>query len=144
MSKLRVRDCMREGVIACAPETGLGEVARMMRDREISAVVVVDRGVVVGVISQTDLVNAAFVEPYMRFWRGVTARHVMTAPVVSIGPDAPLDAAVALLRARRIHRIVVTEPGTNGERPVGILSLTDLARHLGAEALADVSKETTA
>lgn len=143
MSERRVRDCMREGVIACAPETGLGEVARIMRDREISAVVVVDRGVAVGVISQTDLVNAAFVEPYMRFWRGVTARHVMTTPVVSIGPDAPLGAAIALLRARRIHRLVVTEPATHGERPVGILSLTDLARRLGAEALADASQATT-
>ena len=137
MPELRVRDCMHEGVVVCTPETGLGEVARIMRDREISAVVVVDRGAAVGVVSQTDLVNAAFVEPYMRFWRGVTARHVMTTPVVSIRPEALLSSALALLQAHRIHRLVVTEPGAIGERPVGSLSLTEHPPEHGLEVLGE-------
>jgi CBS domain-containing protein len=127
---LAVRTCMHEGVVTCAPEAGLDEVAAIMRERGISAVVVMEDGAALGLISKTDLVNAAFIEPYLRYWRGMAARHLMTSPVVSIGLDAPLGEALALLRSRRIHRLVVTVPGEAGERPAGILSLSDVVRVL--------------
>ena len=130
MPDLTVRACMHEGVISCGPDTSLEEVAETMSTRGISALVVMEGKRAVGVISKTDLVNAAFVQPYMRHWPGMSARHLMTAPVISIGPDTPLADAVRLLEKRRIHRLVVTEPTAEGERPVGILSLTDVARVL--------------
>lgn len=136
MPELNVRECMHEGVISCDPETSLDEVAATMRAEHISAVVVVTDGLAAGVISQTDLVNIAFVEPYVRYWRGMTARHIMSSPVVSVRPDTPLDDALELLRERRIHRLVVTEPTAGGEKPVGILSMTDVARVLGQAAAA--------
>ncbi len=137
MPDLLVRQCMHEGVISCEPDASLEEVAAVMRERRISALVVVTDGVAVGVISQTDLVNATFIQPYMRFWRGMTARHLMSSPVVSIGPNAPLAEAIQRLRDRRIHRLVVTEPTSGGERPIGILSLTDIAHVLGTRAFAE-------
>lgn len=127
MSESLVKDCMHEGVIACSPEAGLEEVAAIMRERGISAVLVMKDDLAVGLISQTDLINAAFIQPYMRYWRGMTARHLMSSPVVSVRPETPLAEAVALLRARRIRRLVVTELLPAGERPLGILSLTDIA-----------------
>jgi CBS domain-containing protein len=130
MNDLSVRSVMHEGVISCAPDASLEEVARLMREERISALVVVEGGVAVGVISQTDLVNAAYVQPYLRYWRGMVARHLMNSPVISVRPDTPVAEALALLRERRIHRVVVTEPGEGGERPIGILSLTDIARVL--------------
>lgn len=135
MPELSVRECMHQGVISCSPEAALEEVAETMRERKISALVVVEDGRAIGVISQTDLVNAAYVRPYMRYWRGMSARHLMTSPVVSIGPDAPLAEAVRVLRERKIHRLVVTEGADGGERPIGILSATDVARRLGAQAI---------
>ena len=134
MPDLTVRACMHEGVISCSPDTSLEEVAETMSTRGISALVVMEGKRAVGVISKTDLVNAAFVQPYMRHWRGMSARHLMTAPVISIDPGASLADAVRLLEARRIHRLVVTERAPDGERPVGILSLTDVARALAVPA----------
>jgi CBS domain-containing protein len=131
MSERRVDQVMHAGVISCGPEATLDEVAAIMRGNEISAVVVVEGGFVIGVVSQTDLVNAAFVQPYMRYWRGMTVRHIMSAPVVSVRPDAPLDEALRLLRTHVIHRVVVTENVPAGERAIGILSLTDLVRAMG-------------
>ena len=133
-----VRDVMHTGVISCPPETGLHEVAMIMRERRISAVVVMRDGRAVGIISQTDLVNASFIQPYLRYWGGMAARHLMTAPVITVAADAPLGQALALLTTHRIHRLVVTEPTDDGERPVGILSLTDVAR-----ALADARSAPT-
>lgn len=131
MGDLSVRECMHEGVVSCAPDATLDDVAAAMRGANVSAIVVVQGGAAAGVISRTDLVNVAFVQPYVRYWRGMAARHLMTAPVVSVRPEAPLAEALAILRARRIHRLVVTEPGPDGERPVGILSLSDVLRVLG-------------
>lgn len=134
MGELSVRECMHAGVVSCAPDATLDEVAATMRGRDVSAIVVVEDGAAAGVISRTDLVNVAFVQPYVRYWRGMVARHFMTAPVVSVHPEAPLAEALELLRARRIHRLVVTEPGPGGQRPVGILALTDILRALGQQS----------
>lgn len=131
MAEMRVRDWMHEGVIVCDPETPLPQVADAMKAHRISALVVVDTaGLAIGVISKTDLANASFVQPYMRHWRGMTARHLMTSPVISVSAATPLVEALDLLKTRKIHRLVVTEPVPGGERPVGILSLTDVVRHL--------------
>ncbi len=133
MDELQVADCMHRGVVSCAPDTSLAEVAATMSGRDISAIVVMEGSTAVGLISQTDLVNAAFVQPYMRFWRGLAARHLMSTPVIAVTPDTPLADAVGLMRTRRIHRLVVVAPGED-DRPIGILSLTDVVRRLGQAA----------
>ena len=136
MSARKVRDWMHHGVISCLPDTPIDEVAARMEDRDVSALVVVDdSGAAIGVISRTDLVNARFIQPYLKYWRGMTARHLMTAPVVAVRPDALLVDAIELLRARRIHRLVVTESTPAGERPIGILSTTDIARLHGTSTV---------
>ncbi len=135
MAELTVRDAMHEGVVSCSPDASLEEVAGLMRERGITGIVVVKDAVAVGVISQTDLVNAAFVQPYLRYWRGMAAHHLMSSPVVAVRPDAPLADAIEILRSRKIHRLVVTEAAETGERPVGILSTTDIARVLGDHAM---------
>jgi CBS domain-containing protein len=135
MSDITVRDVMTRGVVSCEPDTSLEDVAARMHERGISALVVLKDGAAAGVISQTDLVNAAFVQPYLRYWRGMAAHHLMSAPVVAVRPDALLTEAIEILRTRKIHRLVVTEPTDAGERPVGILSTTDIARVLGDQTI---------
>lgn len=131
MSEKTVRDWMHRGVISCRPETSIEEVAATMESKDISALVVVNEaGDAVGVISRTDLVNARFVQPYMRHWRGLSAEHLMSRPVLSVTPETPIREAVALLREKKIHRLVVVERQGGRERPVGILSVTDLAKQV--------------
>jgi hypothetical protein len=54
----QVKDLMHRGIIACAPGDTVGQVAKIMVDKEIHAVVVMDGGKAVGVVSQTDMVLA--------------------------------------------------------------------------------------
>lgn len=130
MKEKTVRDWMHQGVISCAPRTPIDEVVKVMDARDISALVVVNQeGEAVGIISRTDLVNSRFVQPYLRHWRGMTAEHLMSRPVISVTPDTPVSAAAHLLHAKRIHRLVVVEQEGGHVRPVGILSVTDLAKH---------------
>jgi len=127
-----VRDWMHPGVITCRPDTPVDQVAITMDEKDISALVVVDEADnAIGVISRTDLVNARFIQPYLKHWRGMSAEHLMSKPVIRVTPDVAIKEAVKLLRARRIHRLVVVEEQAGHKRPVGILSVTDLAKHTG-------------
>ena len=131
MAEEFVRDWMHRGVITCGPETPIQAVADAMKAHDISALVVVDEaGDAIGVISSTDFVNARFVEPYLKHWRGLTAKHLMSSPVVSVSDATPLAEAAACLRDRKIHRLVVIEKHGTREKPIGILSVTDLVRKL--------------
>jgi len=131
MDDPRVRDWMHRGVITCHPETPVAEVAATMEANDISALVVVsEQDAAVGVISRTDLINARFVQPYMKHWRGLNAEHLMTKPVISVLPDTTISEAVQMLNEKHIHRLVVVEKASGHSRPVGILSVTDLAKHV--------------
>ena len=132
MDEKKVQDWMHRGVITCAPETSVSDVAATLDAHDISALVVVDEnGHALGVISRTDLVNARFIAPYMKHWRGLSAQHLMTKPVISVSAETTIEEAAQLLFEKHIHRLVVVEKTDHHPRPVGILSVTDLARHVG-------------
>jgi crotonyl-CoA carboxylase/reductase len=127
---VKVRDWMRFGVLTCGPNTPAEVVAEILRAHDVSALVVVDPdGFAVGLISRTDLVDAMFARSSSRQTRGL-ARDLMSSPVVCVHADAPIEEAVRLIQARKIHRVVVTVPERKGERPIGILSVTDLVGRL--------------
>ena len=71
---MKVRDSMRLGVLTCSPETPAEEVAGTLRLHDVSALVVTDAdGYVVGLVSRSDLVDAAFVPRGPRHWRAADA-----------------------------------------------------------------------
>jgi CBS domain-containing protein len=132
MSETLVRDWMHAGVITCRPETSIQQVADTLDEKDISALVVVDEaGDAIGVISRTDLVNARFIQPYLKHWPGMAAEHLMSKPVITVAPDTTIVDAAKMLQQKRIHRLVVIEELEGHRKPVGILSMTDLARHVG-------------
>lgn len=129
-SEKSVETWMHRGVVHCSPETPVEEVAHTMDAEDISALVVTNEaGEAIGVISRTDLVNARFVQPYMKHWRGMTAAHLMSRPVVSVPPDASIRQAARLMQEKNVHRVVVGVQEGDRLKPVGILSVTDLAKH---------------
>src|SRR5918994_6548698 len=97
MNDKKVKDWMHRGVITCRPETPIADAAAVMDFHDISALVVVDDGdEAIGVISRTDLVNARFIQPYMKHWPGLNAEHLMTKPVISVTADTTISEAVRL------------------------------------------------
>jgi CBS domain-containing protein len=76
---MTVEDVMTKEVITVGPETPLKDVARTLAVNEISGVPVVDDGVVVGVVSETDLVRVSSPEPKPRT-RGACSLTTKTTP----------------------------------------------------------------
>jgi CBS domain-containing protein len=126
MTKL-VRDVMHRGVITCWADEPLIDVARRLREYAINAIFVLDEsGRAEGVISQTDLAQT-----YMQGdWQHRTAEEIMTTNIVTIVGDIPLDAAIQIMLDRRIHRLLIVQGGLTPNRPVGVLSLSDVVREM--------------
>lgn len=129
----RVADVMHKGVIGCHEDTPVSQVAALMRDHDISAVVVQSADDELrGIITQTDMVRTFSIRHFERRPWNLLAEHIMTAEVITTTPDTPLDEASDLMTERRIHRLVVVEP-SNPRKAIGVCSMTDLVRALATE-----------
>jgi CBS domain-containing protein len=128
---------MTTRVISVRKDASFKEMAAMLRSSRISAFPVIDDADrVVGVVSEADLLvkeavqaDGTSVLAALRHWReedkaaGLTAGDLMTAPAVTIGPDAPVAEAARLMYDHRVKRLpVVTGAGTL----VGIISRVDV------------------
>ncbi|MFO1431636.1 MAG: CBS domain-containing protein [Candidatus Competibacteraceae bacterium] len=121
----RVKDLMHRGIIACAPDDTVAQIAKTMIDQDIHAVVVMESGQAVGVVSQTDMVLARQGRTPDAV-RDLRARDIMTPGCATCDANTLLSEAVSLMTGRRMHRLVVTENG----QPIGVLSMTDVVRKL--------------
>ena len=120
-----VRDLMHAGIISCTPDDTVGTVAKIMVDKEIHAVVVMDQGKATGVVSQTDMVLARQGRTPDQA-RSMRASEIMTPGCATCDADMLLSDAVSLMTGRRMHRLVVTEK----DQPVGVISMTDVVRKI--------------
>jgi signal-transduction protein with cAMP-binding, CBS, and nucleotidyltransferase domain len=127
MSHKLVRDVMHRGVITCWADEHLSDVSRRLREYSINAIFVLDEsGRAEGVVSQTDLARA-----YAQGnWQHRTADEIMTPDVVTITGDLPLDVAILIMLDKRIHRLLIVQGGRTPNRPVGVLSLSDVVREM--------------
>ncbi|MDH2390240.1 MULTISPECIES: CBS domain-containing protein [Streptomyces] len=131
----QVKDVMTAGVAAVRPDASLVEAAQMMRAQDIGGVVVSLDNRLIGVLTDRDIATRAVAEGVDPL--AVSAEAVCTLTPVSIGPDEPVSSAVSLMREHAVRRLPVVE----GDRPIGMVSLGDLAGTLDPEsALGDISR----
>jgi len=105
------------------------EAVRLLEENEISGLPVVDGdGLLVGVISQTDIVRARAVGHLWQRWPGLRVRHLMHAPALTADLDMSMEEAAQLMERAHVHRLVVVDE--DQLRPVGVISTTDLVRAL--------------
>lgn len=120
-----VADAMTRDPIVLRSDDPLADAARVLDEARISGAPVVDAdGVLVGVLSRTDLLHARATERLWARWPGLRVRHLMHAPAITAPPTMGLDEAAAIMEHERVHRLVVVQPGL--ARPVGVLSTTDV------------------
>ncbi|MBI2781362.1 MAG: CBS domain-containing protein [Chloroflexi bacterium] len=128
-----VADHMATHPILIRADASLTEAAELMDRHHVHGLPVVDpAGVLVGVLSQTDLNRARSTEYLWVNWPGLAVRHLMTSPAITVHRSTPLIVAARKMEQHQIHRLVVVEDGDE-TTPIGVLSMTDLIHVLAAE-----------
>jgi crotonyl-CoA carboxylase/reductase len=124
----KVRERMHYGIISCSRSDTLAQAANVMIDNDIHALVVIDGDRAVGVLSQTDLVLARQGRT-LEDARKLTVGEVMTEGCATCDADTAMSDAITRMMKLRIHRLVVTEK----DKPIGVLSMTDIVKRMIAE-----------
>lgn len=115
-----VRDIMSQEVRVVRPDTSVKQVVADMNKFDIGSILVVQAGRPVGIITERDILRR-MVEPCLAP-EVLSARQVMTSPVVSINETASIDEAAKLMAKKKIKKLPVMDNG----KLVGILTLTDI------------------
>jgi CBS domain-containing protein len=134
MASHRVVDVMTKQVVYLPAATPLDEAARAMREADIGDVVVTEGPNLAGMVTDRDIVVRAVAEG--RAAESTPVREVATGDVRALQPSQSVDEAIQAMREHDIRRL----PVVDGGRPVGIVSLGDLAVERDPDsALADIS-----
>ena len=130
MEGMTVRDAMHRGVVTCDSSTIVRDAVRLMNEKRLRSLVVVDFDcALAGIITEMDIVAARLVHEGGKPWDQLTVGEIMTNRVLTVTPDTSLKEAAKILVSHRIHRLVVAE-SDDMCTPIGILSLGDIMRYL--------------
>ncbi|MBU7579493.1 MAG: CBS domain-containing protein [Porphyrobacter sp.] len=110
-------------IIACDAATPLAEAIRILGERRIGALPVIQDGRVVGIISERDVVYCLAAGDRTCLDRPV--EEIMTSPAVTVAPTTSIDEALSLMTRRRFRHFPVVEDG----RFVAFISIGDLVKH---------------
>jgi CBS domain-containing protein len=136
---MKVADAMSTDVLTVAPETPLKDAAALLARNRISGLPVLEDGIVVGVVSEADIVARSTGSRESRSLLGelfsggrrrqedVAATHVreaMSSPAITIPPGRPVAEAARVMVDRRVNRL----PVVDDSRLVGIVTRADLVR----------------
>lgn len=115
-----VRDIMIKDVKVVRPDTSVKEVVATMNKFDIGSIIVVQGSRPVGIITERDILRR-LVEPNLPP-ETLTARHVMTSPLVSINENISVEEAAKLMVKKRIK----TLPVMDDEKLAGIITFRDI------------------
>jgi len=123
---------MQEKIVTVSAGDTLSTVEDIMTLGGVRHMPVVHRGVLVGVVSERDLLRSSLsnltefgLEERRAFLQVVEITRVMSAPPIVISPDATVEEAALLLADRKIGCL----PVLDGEKLVGLLTETDVLRY---------------
>jgi CBS domain-containing protein len=156
---MKASDIMTSEVITVGPDTAVRHIAALLFMHRISALPVLDKGKLVGIVSEADLLHRHEIGTESRTRGGsrwlrllsadsspsdyvkshaTRARDVMTTDVVTVAPDTTVAEIATLLERRRVKRV----PVVDGRRVVGIVSRSNLIQALAAKGRQISAAET--
>jgi CBS domain-containing protein len=144
-ARLLVRDLMKVGVLTCPPSTPVTEIARLLMEKNLEAVVVLDPedGNALGVVGQDELVRAYANRPPEAVGQlssiDLTAADVMREGVPQAPADIPLTAAVQIMQDQHLRVLFLMHHAGGIEYPAAWLSYNHILRHLAARDEAELS-----
>ena len=143
------KDIMTENPVTVNPETEIGQAAKLLIEKGINGLPVIDKsGKLVGIICQSDLIaqqkkiqipsvftlldgliplgSMSRFEKEVQKISAATVAHAMIPDPVSVGQDASVEEIAGLMVDRNLHTLPVIE----GDKVIGVIGKEDLLRTL--------------
>lgn len=114
-------------LVAVGPDESVFDALALMARREVGAVVVLEAGRLVGILSERDYARKIIL--LGKASKDTPVRDIMTSRVVCVTPATTIDECMALMTDKRCRHLPVLE----GERVTGVVSIGDVVKHTIAE-----------
>jgi CBS domain-containing protein len=114
-------------VHSIAPDARVIDALKLMAEKEIGALVVIDRGRLAGILSERDYARKVMLKG--KSSHDIPVREIMTEKVLTVQPGQSVEECMALMTNRRVRHLPVME----GDRLIGLLSIGDLVKEVIAE-----------
>src|ERR1700741_3796925 len=110
-------------VATIGADATVGDAVKLLGERRIGALPVVDADGVVGIMSERDVIYC--LRDHGAEVLDWPISRVMSSPAITVDPSTPVLSALALITQRRVRHLPVVSDG----RLVGIVSIGDLVKH---------------
>lgn len=119
-----VRDIMTKNIVTIEDDKTALEAAKLMAEKGISSLFVLKDGSPVGIVTERDFIKKVCAKelPIAQ----VKVADIMSKILTTADPETPIEVAVQRMINHKIRRLPVMEGG----KVVGIITVTDLAKHL--------------
>ena len=109
------------------PDASVYEAIKLMAGKNVGALLVLESGKLVGVISERDCTRRLILKE--RVPKDTQVREVMTSGVIYVRPDQTVEDCMALMTAKRVRHLPVLADG----QLIGIVSIGDLVKDVISE-----------
>jgi CBS domain-containing protein len=114
-------------VYSIAPDARVFDALKLMADRSIGALIVLEGARIAGIISERDYARKVIL--HGKSSHELQVRDIMTSKVITVHPGQTVEECMELMTEKRIRHL----PVTDGERLIGVLSIGDLVKEVIAE-----------
>ena len=122
-SSILIQDIMTRALITVNRSTTALQVAKMMEQGGIGAILVQDNGNPIGIVTDRDYATRIAANDLPL---NTAVENIMSTPLITINHDEPISAAAEQMTSKKIRKLAVTENG----KMVGIVTSTDLVTQL--------------
>ncbi len=126
----KVRDILEHkgrNVWSIGPDASVFDALKLMAEKDIGALVVLDGGNLVGIISERDYARKIVL--LGRASPTTQVKEIMTTDVVCVDPERNVDECMALVTEKRVRHLPVLENG----KLIGLISIGDLVKSIITE-----------
>lgn len=104
------------------PAASVYEAVKLMAEKNVGALLVVEHGKVVGIVSERDYARKVVL--LARSSKDTPLRDIMSSPVMYVHPEQTVDQCMALMTENRLRHLPVMDEG----RLIGLVSIGDLVK----------------
>jgi signal-transduction protein with cAMP-binding, CBS, and nucleotidyltransferase domain len=127
---VRISDILRKKLETVEDRTSIQEVAKKMKDRDVSSLVVVDtNGKPVGIVTERDIITKVCIKD--GHTSTVISKEIMSTPLITIKGSSSTSTAAEMMIKNDVRHLLVVD---DRNKPMGIITPLDLTRNQGDAA----------